>query len=79
MSEVIAAARSEREEMLIEQALDAASIAYSFSLGGDDEAEEGAVCFLARVYAVPESDAARARDALRQKGLAANVRGTQVR
>jgi hypothetical protein len=59
---VIAHARTEREEERIEQALEAAGIAYTFTL---DAAEGDSVCHLARAYEVKEEDAERARRILR--------------
>jgi hypothetical protein len=59
----IAFARTDEEEKAIERALEDASIAFTFSLDAV-EAAEGSACSLSRVYAVPEEDAERAREAL---------------
>lgn len=60
----VAYAHSAAEEAAIERALDAAGIAYTESLEADENADEGAVCYLARAYSVSESDAEAARSAL---------------
>jgi hypothetical protein len=65
----IAYAHNASEESAIERALDAAGIAYSDSLEADERANEGAVCLLARAYAVSEADAGTARRTLRERGL----------
>ena len=64
----IALAHGAKEEEAIERALDAAGIAYTDSLEADERANEGAVCFLARAYAVSEADADAARAAVRHVG-----------
>jgi|GEM_PF-4345185 len=64
----IALAHDAKEEEAIERALDAAGIAYTESLEADERADERAVCYLARAYAVSEADADVARDALRGAG-----------
>ena len=64
----IALAHGATEEEAIERALDAAGIAYSESLEADENASEGAVCFLARAYAVDDADAEAARHALGRVG-----------
>jgi len=73
MQITIALAHSADEEATIEQVLDEAGIAYSESLEADERAKEGAVCYLARGYAVSEADAATARRLLFEKGLASCV------
>lgn len=60
----IAHAHSAAEEAAIERALDAAGIAYTESLEADEQADESAVCYLARAYSVSEADAEAAREAL---------------
>jgi hypothetical protein len=64
----IALARTARDEARIERALDAAGIAYTFTLDAAEPVEEGTVCYLGRRYEVGEEDAARARAALAQSG-----------
>ena len=64
----IALAHGAEEEEAIERALDAAGIAYTESLEADERADERAVCYLARAYAVSEADADAARDVLRGAG-----------
>jgi hypothetical protein len=65
----VALAHTAAEEEAIERALDAAGIAYSDSLEGDEQPNERAVCFLARAYAVSEADADAARRLLLERGL----------
>ena len=60
----IAYAHNAAEEAAIERALDAAGIAYTESLEADENADEKAVCYLARAYSVSEVDAVAARSAL---------------
>jgi len=65
----IALAHGAEEEEAIERALDTAGIAYTESLEADERADERAVCYLARAYAVSEADADAARDALLERGV----------
>ena len=65
----IALAHGAEEEEEIERALDAAGIAYTESLEADERADERAVCYLARAYAVSEADADAARNALLERGV----------
>jgi hypothetical protein len=64
----IALAHGAKEEEAIERALDAAGIAYTESLEADERADERAVCYLARAYAVSDADAEVAREALHRVG-----------
>ena len=67
---VVAYARTERDESLIEQALEGGGVAYSLSLDAAPDAPGEAVCFLARAYNVGADDVARAKAILEAHGLA---------
>ncbi len=67
--ESVCVARSAADEARIERVLTRLAIDYQVRLEGTEQASRGAVCFMAMIYDVPQSDADRARRALGDEGL----------
>jgi hypothetical protein len=71
--EPVFVARSASDEARVEAVLREEGVEYTAALEAAEDADPGAVCFLAIVYKVPAAAAERARALLRQRGLAAGV------